>query len=60
MNYAAIDLCYVIIVTLKFYTDVFMYVLTELGTIKCGLFNTVLPLIRLLIFLNLLKNIFGL
>ena len=60
MNYAAIDLCYVIIVTVKFYTDVFMYVLTELETIKCGLFNTVLPLIRLLIFLNLLKNIFGL
>ena len=60
MNYAAIDLCYVIIVTVKFYTDVFMYVLTELGTIKCGLFNTVWSLIRLLILLNLLKNIFGL
>jgi len=60
MNYAAIDLCYVIIVTVKFYTDVFMYVLTELGTIKCGIFNTVLPLIRLLILLNLLETIFGL
>ena len=60
MNYASIDLCYVIIVTVKFYTDVIMYVLTELGTIKCGLFNTVLTLIRLLILLNSLNNIFGL